>query len=279
MHQIDRIVVLAGARPDFDQIPQEAFATWQEAEHRLSIIEEERRLPYLLVAIPTEQRAQQLGLSLESLEAMLLPALGASIEELQREISQVLKIAQDGQMITIRSGDRHELRMVHGNRRWLSDDGYIDATDQSQGAIVSNLPAGSIYTTVLEDQTEGSLWLPRAGQATDVMLHFNAGRITRLEASSGAEALTAELDSHSGEPRRIGHIGLGLNPYLDRPIGWTLVDEHVHGHVFISLGENRYMGGQNESSLNVDYALADATLLVDNKVIVSNGNVVVDSEM
>ena len=53
-----------------------------------------------------------------------------------------------------------------------------------------------------------------------------------------------------------------------------MVDEHIHGSLFIALGENRYMGGQNESSLNVDYALAGVTLKVDGQIIVSEGKIV-----
>ena len=71
----------------------------------------------------------------------------------------------------------------------------------------------------------------------------------------------------------MSHIGLGLNPYLNSPTGWTIIDEHIHGYLFIAFGENRYMGGQNESSLNVDYALANATLQVDGQTIVSKGKV------
>ena len=70
----------------------------------------------------------------------------------------------------------------------------------------------------------------------------------------------------------MSHIGIGLNPYLDRPTGWTIVDEHIHGAIFIALGENRYMGGQNELSLNVDYAFSDVTLEVDGRTIVSRQN-------
>ena len=51
--------------------------------------------------------------------------------------------------------------------------------------------------------------------------------------------------------------------------------EHIHGHLLIALGENRYMGGRNESSLDVDYVIGDATLLVDDRVVVSQGQVVV----
>lgn len=65
--------------------------------------------------------------------------------------------------------------------------------------------------------------------------------------------------------------GIGLNPHLRQPIGWTLVDEHVIGALFLALGENRYMGGQNASSLNHDFALQGASLLVDGQVVVDAG--------
>ena len=41
--------------------------------------------------------------------------------------------------------------------------------------------------------------------------------------------------------------------------------------MFIALGENRYMGGQNESSLNIDYALTRATLRIEDQTIISQG--------
>jgi hypothetical protein len=53
------------------------------------------------------------------------------------------------------------------------------------------------------------------------------------------------------------------------------VDEHVAGCLFISLGENRYMGGQNETSLNVDYAIPATTLVADGRMIVAAGKLVV----
>jgi hypothetical protein len=69
-------------------------------------------------------------------------------------------------------------------------------------------------------------------------------------------------------------VGLGLNPYLRQPIGWTLVDEHILGALFIAFGENRYMGGQNESSLNIDFALPGTTLEVGGRTVVLEGDIV-----
>ncbi|MEZ4523028.1 MAG: hypothetical protein R3A46_15530 [Thermomicrobiales bacterium] len=47
----------------------------------------------------------------------------------------------------------------------------------------------------------------------------------------------------------ISHTGIGLNPALHTEVDWVLVDEHRHGSLFIAFGENRYLGGQNASSL------------------------------
>jgi leucyl aminopeptidase (aminopeptidase T) len=262
--QAGRILTLAGAEPDWDVVSHEGFRAWEQAVNRLAVAEEARALTGTLVAVPTQARAMQLGLSLEALEAILLPALLASVQELQAQVDRVLDAAAEGQTITIHSGMEHVLHLQQGDRLWHRDDGRRH----------SNLPAGSIYTTVLETETEGSLWLQEAGGATDVVFHFVKGRIERIEAASGAVELNEMFDSHSGEPRRVSHIGLGLNPYLRQPIGWTPVDEHIHGAPFIALGENRYMGGQNASSLNVDFALTGATLKVGERTIVSRGDVV-----
>lgn len=275
IQQYDRVITLQGPAPDLNDAPESSVQAWRQAVQRLVTIQDERRLPFIVVALPSQRRAQQLGLSLAALEALLLPALGASAAELRAEIERVLAAIGQGKALTIRTGLGHELRLNQGDRVWLDDDGDIDAEDRARGAMVGNLPAGAIYTTVLESETEGSLWLPQAEPATDVTFYFEAGRIVKIEAAEGAAALSAWLDSYAGEPRRISHIGLGLNPYLKPAMGWTLVDEHLHGHLLIALGENQYMGGQNASDLNVDYAIPQATFLVDDRVIVMEGKLVV----
>jgi leucyl aminopeptidase (aminopeptidase T) len=146
----------------------------------------------------------------------------------------------------------------------------------SQGVQpVVNLPAGSVYATAVEDSATGRLALPRAAEARNVTLTFETGRVASIDADEGAEALEAMFDRHSGEPRRISHIGIGLNPRLRREYGWELVDEHRHGNIFIAFGENRYLGGRNASSLNVDFVLPGGTLLADEQAIVDGGSVVV----
>lgn len=273
--QIDRVLVLLGAYPSLEEVPDEPYQAWESAVQRLTRIEEERRLPMLIMATPTEDRARQLGLTREDLEDLLIPALLAGTRELRSEIDRVLTPIQSCARITIQTGEDHILFLEKGLRPWLRDDGCIDEADRSQGAIVSNLPAGSVYTTVVESRTQGTILFPKAGPAKNVEFRFEDGRIVDITAETGGAQLEAWLDSHSGDPRRVGHIGIGLNPYLDQPVGWTFVDHCAHGFVWISLGENQYMGGSNESSLNVDFELPEATVWIDDTAVVLDGKVVI----
>ena len=230
LEQVDRVISLSGGIPDFAQAAPAALAAWQQIDAALTQVEEARQLPILVVAVPNEQRAARLGVTLAALEEHLLPALLLDVAESRRLIEQTLT-AVDGNHIVIRTGDGCELHLYRGDRHWHGDDGVIDEQDRQHKTIVSNLPAGSVYTTVLEEQTHGSLYLPEALAATAVVLHFAAGRIAAIEAASGADALANWLDSHSGEPRRVSHIGIGLNPHLRRPLGWAIVDEHIAGEL------------------------------------------------
>lgn len=272
---VDRSLTLIGAQPDLKRVADEALCAFGTSYDRLEMVREERRIPQVIAAIPTIGKAAQLGISHEELELRMMPALLVEPAELRAITERVMSALRDTSTITIVSGPGYELRLDHGERPWLCDTGQLTTSVGETGAIVINLPAGSIYTTVLEESAEGNLFLPVAGPARAVHLHFAGGRITQIEAASGADQLNALFDRHSGEPRRISHIGIGLNPRLHHPIGWTIVDEHIQGALFIAFGENRYMGGANASSLNIDFVISAASLRVDERVIVDQGRLIV----
>jgi leucyl aminopeptidase (aminopeptidase T) len=276
VRQAHRVLVLEGAEPDTEGVLDVALDAWAAAGGRLNAVDEERRLPYLLVAVPTAERATALGLSLPELDAVLVPALAADTAQLRHEITRVQTAVERAGTLTIRSGGGCELRLALGDRPWLDDDGVITAEDRARGAqVVMNLPSGTVYTTVLEGETRGRLHLSGVGGDAGATLHFDDGSVTEVEGGAGVDGVRAMFDRHSGDARRVGHIGVGLNPYLRRPLDWSLVDIHAHGCLLVSFGENRYLGGENASSLNVDFALPGATLLVDDHVVVDAGVVVV----
>lgn len=275
VQRADRLLVLEGMKLDTASIAPEALAAWSEATGRLGAIDEQRQVPYLLVAIPTTEQAVAMGCSVLVLEEQLLPALAIDSTSLRHVIDSVRSVVAGARTMTVNSGDGCVLRLTLGNRPWLDDDGVIGQDDRERNTqIVMNLPAGVLYTTVLEEETDGQLRLPSRHGSESTTLRFEQGQVVAIEGDQ-ASSLQAMFERHSGDARRISHIGIGLNPALPRPLGWPLVDIHAYGQCLIAFGENRYLGGTNASSLNVDFALPGATLAVDRRVIVQAGRLVV----
>jgi leucyl aminopeptidase (aminopeptidase T) len=258
--QSDRVLVLGGSEQGFGHAPDRRMGLWREATKRLERLEDARDVRVLLAMIPNQSQARTLGMEPAALDDIVLPALVVDADALRAEFDRVLARVEGGRTIAVRSGEGCTLRLDRGDRPWMRGGG---------------LPGGAIFCTVLEGRTEGSLWLPHAAGAREVVLHFVQGRVARVEAASGAEELEALFDAHSGDPRRVSHVGMGLNPALRQPTGWSLVDEHKSGAFFIAMGENRYMGGENASSLNVDFCSPRATVAVDGRVLAEEGRLAI----
>lgn len=263
-------IVSLGAGP-LPEAPQAALDQIRVARAIMEEVESRRTLPFLAVAVPTIRLAALLGRELDALDLAVRAASAVPLHEIRRMIQTAL-VRAAGDPLTMRTADC-ELRLRRGGRKWLADDGHISAADRAAGAVVSNLPCGSIYTTVLEDSAEGTVRLPELAGARDVVLSFTAGRVVGAE-GTGAQAVLPWLATFDAGAACISHIGLALNPACPGDTGWTILDEHRAGAVFLALGENRYMGGANASILNHDIALPHATLLAGNVPLTIDGQLV-----
>ncbi len=82
------------------------------------------------------------------------------------------------------------------------------------------------------------------------------------------------LPAFRGE--RLSHVGIGLNQFLAGPVGWTIIDEHIAGRLFLALGESRYMGGENASAINIDLLVeASASLDIGASPVVNTGRLAI----
>lgn len=256
-HDTDRVsaaISLGGWPLDTDGLPPAALAAWAAAAGRTEAQLERRRIPMVVVAVPTDDVATALGMSLGELDACVLPGLALTATELGRSIAPLIGVLASAPAVELHTA-AGVLVARRGPRPLLVDDGVIDAADIAAGATVSNLPAGSVYWTVVESETRG-----------DVLL--GDGSVLRF----GHDGRVRE-GVYAGE--RVAHIGIATNPMVTRTIGWTIVDEHRPGAVFLALGENRYMGGDNESAINVDLLPASPTVRAGSVTIVDDGRLLV----
>ena len=151
---VNGLIVLGGWLADLDGLPENSVAAWAAAIRRLELELERRNVPTVVVAVPTEYVAQRLGIGLPELEACVLPALLLSADALHEQVAPLVSALERGTRIQVVT-DAGTLALDRGRRPLMIDDGVIDDADVASGAVVSNLPAGSIYCTVIEAAGRG----------------------------------------------------------------------------------------------------------------------------
>jgi aminopeptidase len=74
-----------------------------------------------------------------------------------------------------------------------------------------------------------------------------------------------DMDKH-GAPNalKIAELGIGMNPVIDRAIGYILTDEKIGGSVHVAFGRSTGYGGKVTSAMHWDFVTApDVTLEVE----------------
>ncbi|MES2680990.1 MAG: hypothetical protein V4635_13945 [Bacteroidota bacterium] len=70
--------------------------------------------------------------------------------------------------------------------------------------------------------------------------------------------------------RVVAEFGIGLNG-LAELTGAMLEDEGALGTVHLGIGSNKTIGGENEVAFHLDHVIRDATVTVDNKILMRDG--------
>lgn len=143
-------------------------------------------------------------------------------------------------------------------------------------AKLSNLPAGEVALAPLEDQAEGTvvfdLGFWNGVRIEELETRFEHGVCHPIGARTGLETFAGVLANASGPANVIGELGIGLNPAVGEPCGYMLTDEKILGSIHIALGDNRMLGGTNESSLHWDLLVMQPTVTVDGVVLLDRGD-------
>jgi aminopeptidase len=119
------------------------------------------------------------------------------------------------------------------------------------------MPSGEVFTGPHENSANGTVRFsvpssPRGVEVSGVELTFKDGEVASARAEAGEEYLQAALRTDQGA-RRLGELGIGTNPGIDRPTGSTLLDEKIAGTIHLALGRSYpETGGRNGSALHWD---------------------------
>lgn len=261
------------------EIPESKFSALFEGEkaHSDKSLKLGRRSAGLTIGLVTPQRAKTYGFDFEDWKATMEAAMAASPQELAA-VGQRLEppLAGSG-TVRVTAPPETDLTFRLGGRPPQVYDGILDEEDVKRGVLGVELPTGSIDVAVVENSAEGTVAfdvpIPQVGVLIrDMRWEFQGGKLVGISAGENEKALKGLYDGAHGDKDRLGSLSIGTNPkgktgFLD---SWL-----TQGAVSLSIGDNRGLGGSNESDWGFTGTLARATLEVDGQVLVREGKLVV----
>ncbi|HKZ42282.1 MAG TPA: aminopeptidase, partial [Candidatus Hodarchaeales archaeon] len=260
----DLIVWLPTYQNSQPRISLEALKAVNSFEATQERLARERNILWL--AYPSGLDCERAGKTLESCEIMLARAIGASPQKMKVTGEAIIKMMGKSDTLRILTGNMFELLVETGGRVPGLEDGYFREQD---GELY--LPAGEVYIAPPEKKVDGEIVFDHPlWNIKELWLEFSNGRIVDYSADSGEDLIKQWIESSTGNPDVIAEIGFGINPEC-LPIGWFLYDEKALGTIHLAIGENRHLGGVNESSLHKDFMSKSATVFLGEKEVILDG--------
>jgi leucyl aminopeptidase (aminopeptidase T) len=154
--------------------------------------------------------------------------------------------------------------------------GFVDST-----SLLGSPPDIESNVSPVEDKSEGvvvidgSITCPEIGLLTSpVILTVKKGRITSFasENKEYVKILDKMFEGADSKRRVLAECGVGLNPEA-KLTGTMLTDEGAMGCMHFGFGSNYTVGGQNKVDFHLDFVFREASLYIDDKSIIINGEV------
>ena len=201
----------------------------------------------------------------------ILNAINVDYRLLQVKHRKLKEQLDDAKEIQLKTPAGTDLSFnVEGTSAISADGNYI--TPGSGG----NLPAGEVYIPPNGKKVEGKFVIDVSSRNRErtvivkepITLTIEEGSITNIEGGDEAKELNETLDwaasvsKHPASVRRIGELGIGLNPNA-KVVGATIIDEKALGTAHIGIGSNYWFGGSIYAKIHLDQICAAPEILLD----------------
>jgi aminopeptidase len=198
------------------------------------------------------------------------------------QAEQLKKLLATGKKLHITSPAGTDLTLDLAGRPVFADDGALSAADQQEKLMynrTARLPGGLIYGTCQETSATGRLAFANDAISDGKPLQgFKAdlknGQVDNVRADVGAADFQQQMSTYGAPGLQIDRFSIGLNPVMKQNDGKAYHPTTAAGMVFVSSGNNALYGGENKSPGGYSYPIANATVDIDGKVVVRNGQLV-----
>jgi aminopeptidase len=244
------------------------------------IIYEKPGKKWVYMGWATEEMARMFGVPLEVLEKLVIGGCSIDHHKLKADCERLAEKLKGARYIYITDPYGTDLRLAVKDRVWCTDDGIWSDEKAEAGDKGYNLPAGEVFCAPVETEGEGTLYctltvdeLTRGTVIKGARLYFKDGRLIPEKCTAEvnesvlkdtiARLLAVDMDKY-GAPNALGvaELGIGMNPVIDRPIGYILTDEKIGGSIHVAFGNSEVVGGGVPSSMHWDFVSAPAVTMI-----------------
>jgi hypothetical protein len=217
--------------------------------------------------------------SQDFIDRVYLAALDVSPTDLDRQHRHAIPLLRSGR-VRVTTPEGTDLSFETGGRPFCSQIG--DATrERMQSARTridrdAELPAGVLRVAPIETSVNGCIvlpvWRPILTEGRNLTLHFAKGHVAIQGVN--ADKIDQELTAAGGDARMFREFALGFNPALKVLPEAPFIAYYGYGSgvVRLSLGDNQEMGGANRGGGVYWNFIHNATVTVDDKTLVQDGN-------
>ncbi len=229
---------------------------------------------------PSEERAEQFGISREELARLMYGGIDADYEQLQATGEQIRKALAAGKELRITSPGGTDLRVGIAGRPVQVSDGVISAEDRKKGgpALSVWLPAGEVFLTPVPGTANGVVvadHLFYQGDRIDgLRLEVKNGKMVGMTAKSGLKPLEDYYELAGPGKDVFGVVDIGINSGISLPEGGAVNVWSRAGAVTVGVGNNTWAGGESRVNFALYPEIGNATLEVDGTALVKDGKLV-----
>ncbi|MDG6995542.1 MAG: aminopeptidase [Nitrososphaerota archaeon] len=221
---------------------------WGHADARVAAVKKGARVLFLTQEINTTPSTPEL-------------------QEIRNRTNRLGDMLEKTSEIVIVSGGDSELRVKLAGRKSLrlssilSEPGSWGAIPDYAEAAIPPFETGSNGTLRVDATIVG---IGKVDAPVD--LHFESGRLVRIEGDKTALELEKLLSQHDAYARVLCELGFGTN-HLRTQIKGEFDDKKALGSVHIGLGDNHTFGGKNKSDLHIDCLVSNPKIHFDGNLI------------
>lgn len=276
------VEIFVGAPQDhsrFKDIPPSKSAANAQGEkvHWQKSREKRIRTAALEFSIVHPQVAKTYGFDYAVWKRTVRSAVLINYHDISEFGARLASMLEKGRNIRVVQGEDTDLSFEITGRTPYVSDGVIDEADIERAQVFTSLPSGTVAVAPMETTANGrvrfDLPLPRSGKLVRGMeWKFEQGRLVGFNAKQNLNVVKGRWEIAEGDRDRIGSFILGINP--GAKFGFN-IDSLVRGAVSLGIGENKQLGGENNTDFSLAGTLSKATVELDGTSIIKNGRYVI----